>query len=153
MGLILGIDPGGRCTGFGVIDDTLNYVTCGRIQTRSTTLSQRLLEIYQGLDELMTQYQPTSVAIEQIFVQHNAQSALKLGQARGVALLACSQHALTVYEYAPTAIKQAIVGHGRAHKQQIQQMITLLLKLPQIPATDAADALAVAVCHAHGQRL
>jgi len=153
MGFILGIDPGGRCTGFGVIDDTLNYVTCGCIRTQAPTLPKRLLEIYQGLDELMTQYQPTSVAIEQIFVQRNAQSALKLGQARGVALLACSQHAIPVYEYAPTTIKQAIVGHGRAHKQQIQQMITLLLKLPQIPATDAADALAVAVCHAHGQRL
>ncbi|MDY6991752.1 MAG: crossover junction endodeoxyribonuclease RuvC [Pseudomonadota bacterium] len=153
MGLILGIDPGGHCTGFGIIEDTLNYVTCGCIRTRSTILSERLLEIYQGLDEIITQYQPTLAAIEQVFVQHNAQSALKLGQVRGVTLLACSQHALTVYEYAPTKIKQAIAGHGRAHKQQIQHMITLLLKLPQTPATDAADALAVAVCHAHSQRL
>ena len=149
---ILGIDPGSRITGFGIIERHRQqsvYVTSGCIRTESKLMPQRLQEIYTGLTQIIEQYQPTISAIEQVFVHRNVASALKLGQARGVAILACVQHNLTVHEYAPTQIKQAVVGNGHADKIQVQQMVKILLSLSNTPQVDAADGLAAALCHAH----
>jgi len=149
---ILGIDPGSRITGFGIIERQRQksvYVTSGCIRTQSKLMPQRLQEIYTGLTQIIEQYQPTISAIEQVFVHRNVASALKLGQARGVAILACVQHNLTVHEYAPTQIKQAVVGNGHAEKIQVQQMVKILLSLSKMPQVDAADGLAAALCHAH----
>ncbi len=149
---ILGIDPGSRITGFGIIERHRQqsvYVTSGCIRTQSKLMPQRLQEIYTGLTQIIEQYQPTISAIEQVFVHRNVASALKLGQARGVAILACVQHNLTVHEYAPTQIKQAVVGNGHAEKIQVQQMVKILLSLSKMPQVDAADGLAAALCHAH----
>jgi crossover junction endodeoxyribonuclease RuvC len=147
---ILGIDPGSRITGFGVIDLKLHnskYVVSGCIRIRSNSMPLRLQEIYTNLNEIIEQYQPNISAIEQIFMHRNAASALKLGQARGAAIVACVQNNLPVYEYAPTRIKQAVVGKGHADKIQVQHMVKVLLSLPKTPQADAADALAVALCH------
>jgi len=152
MTRILGIDPGSRITGFGIIDTQNrqnNYINCGCIRTQQKALPARLQEIYTGLTTIIDQYQPTEVAIESVFMYQNADAALKLGHARGVAILACTQHQLPVHEYAPTEIKQAVVGLGRAKKEQVQMMVKVLLQLTKMPQTDAADALAVALCHAH----
>jgi crossover junction endodeoxyribonuclease RuvC len=149
---ILGIDPGSRITGFGIIEYQRQksvYVTSGCIRTHSKLMPERLQEIHTGLTEIIEQYQPTISAIEQVFVHRNVASALKLGQARGVAILACVQHDLTVHEYAPTQIKQAVVGNGHADKRQVQQMVKILLSLSSLPQVDAADALAATLCHAH----
>jgi crossover junction endodeoxyribonuclease RuvC len=154
MTRVLGIDPGTRLTGFGIIQGEKQgqYIVSGCIRTKTDTMPLRLQEIYQGVSEIITQYQPDVLAIEQIFVSRNANSALKLGQARGVAIVACVQQGLTVYEYMPNRIKQAIVGVGHAQKSQVQYMVKTLLKLPKLPPPDAADALAVALCHLHTQR-
>jgi len=149
---ILGIDPGSRLTGFGIIDVHQKksvYVTSGCIRMQAKLMPLRLHEIYTGINQIIEQYQPTISAIEQIFMYRNAATALKLGQARGVAMVACVQHGLPVHEYAPTQIKQAVVGTGRADKIQVQHMVKVLLSLSNTPQTDAADALAVAICHAH----
>jgi len=149
---ILGIDPGSRLSGFGIIDVHQKksvYVTSGCIRMQSKLMPLRLHEIYTGINQIIEQYQPTISAIEQIFMYRNAATALKLGQARGVAMVACVQHGLPVHEYAPTQIKQAVVGTGRADKIQVQHMVKVLLSLSNTPQTDAADALAVAICHAH----
>ncbi len=151
---ILGIDPGSRITGFGVIEISkrqTKFITCGCIKMQQSDLPGRLQEIYTGVSELISQYQPEHMAIEQVFMSRNADSALKLGQARGAAIVAGTQHSLNVHEYAPNQIKQAVVGQGHAEKQQVQHMVKILLNLPTIPLTDAADALAVALCHAHIQ--
>lgn len=149
---ILGIDPGSRLTGFGVIEihrQHATYITSGCIRMQSDSIPLRLQEIYTGISQIIEQYQPTVSAIEQIFMYRNAASALKLGHARGVAIVACVQYGLSVHEYAPTQIKQAVVGTGRADKLQVQHMIKVLLSLSKSPQADAADALAVALCHAH----
>ncbi|PHS64267.1 MAG: crossover junction endodeoxyribonuclease RuvC [Thalassobium sp.] len=150
--IILGIDPGSRITGFGVIRRTgqkIEYIVSGCIRTGEGELSGRLKKIYDGVSELITTYQPEQFAIEQVFMGKNADSALKLGQARGVAIVAAVQQGLPVAEYAPRTIKQAVVGKGGAAKEQVQHMVQYLLKLPGIPQADAADALAIAICHAH----
>jgi len=152
MTRILGIDPGSRLTGFGVIEKKNQkyvYITSGCIKMTTEAMPQRLFEIYQGVNQIIEVHQPVVAAIEEVFMYRNAASALKLGQARGVAMVAAVQHQLAVYEYAPTQIKQAIVGKGHADKQQIQHMVKVLLSLPETPQADAADALAVALCHAH----
>jgi crossover junction endodeoxyribonuclease RuvC len=152
---ILGIDPGSRLTGFGVIEVRrfkAVYVTSGCIRMQSKSMPLRLQEIYTGISQIIEQYQPTVSAIEQVFMYRNAASALKLGQARGVAIVACVQHGLSVHEYAPTQIKQAVVGNGHADKIQVQHMIKVLLSLSDTPQEDAADALAVALCHIHHQK-
>jgi crossover junction endodeoxyribonuclease RuvC len=152
MTRILGIDPGSRLTGFGIIEKQNQkslYITSGCIKMTTEAMPQRLFEIYQGINQIIEEYQPTVAAIEQIFMYRNAASALKLGQARGVAIVAAVQYQLTIYEYAPTQIKQAIVGKGHADKQQVQHMVKVLLCLPKTPQADAADALAVALCHTH----
>lgn len=152
MTLILGIDPGSRITGYGVIDSdgyNADYVTSGCIKTGEKSLPQRLSIIYAGVQELLLEFSPEEVAIESVFMHRNADSALKLGQARGAAICAVVNQSLEIAEYSPTEIKQSVVGKGNAHKEQVQHMVQVLLKLNSSPQSDAADALAVAVCHAN----
>jgi len=149
---ILGIDPGSRITGFGIIEiqsRKATYITSGCIRLKTEAMPVRLNEIFNSVNEIIEQYQPTILSIEQVFVYRNAASALKLAQARAVAIVAAMQHDLSVHEYAPTKIKQTIVGTGHADKVQVQQMVKLLLNLPGTPQADAADALAIALCHSH----
>ena len=150
---ILGIDPGLRITGFGVLDklgSRLTYVTSGCIRTDGSALASRLKTILDGLTEVIAGAHPHEVAVEQVFVNKNPQSTLLLGQARGTALCAAVLHDLPVCEYTALQVKQAVVGNGHAAKNQVQAMVTRLLKLAGEPSEDAADALACAICHAHG---
>lgn len=150
--LILGIDPGSRITGFGIINSVggrNEYVTSGCIRIKGDGLPERLKQVYAGVDEVIGRYCPQEMAIEQVFMAKNADSALKLGQARGVAIVVGANHDLPVYEYAARKVKQAVVGKGSADKSQVQHMVMHLLKLPGLPQVDAADALAVALCHAN----
>ena len=149
---ILGIDPGSRTTGFGVVDVEGQRLICaasGCIHTRGETLAERLADIHRGILEVVEEYAPEEVAIERVFVQRNADSALKLGQARGAAISAVAGLRLPVHEYSPTQIKQAVVGRGNAAKPQVQHMVCALLRLNRTPPADAADALAMAICHGH----
>lgn len=159
MTTILGIDPGLRLTGFGVIQKegtSLRYIASGTIKTASAkaedqeSLPQRLKVILDGLLEVIASYQPTEVAIEKVFVNVNPQSTLLLGQARGAAICAAVLRDLSVSEYTALQIKQAVVGNGHAQKDQVQEMVKRLLGLPVAPKADSADALACAICHAHG---
>ena len=151
----LGIDCGTECTGYGVVelrpDGKLTCLTCGAIKlSPRDPLPTRLATIFDQLGVVIAAYRPDDVAIEDIFYALNVKSALKLGQVRGVAMLAASSAGLAVAEYAPLAIKSAVVGYGRAEKQQVQHMVARLLNLPEIPEPpDAADALAIAICHLH----
>ncbi|MDS4021706.1 MAG: crossover junction endodeoxyribonuclease RuvC [Candidatus Competibacter sp.] len=149
----MGIDPGSRITGYGIVDvdgPRSRHVASGCIQTASDRpLPERLKTIFEGVTGVIRDYQPAEVAAEQVFMHRNPDSALKLGQARGAALCAVVMAGLPVSEYAPRAIKQAVVGGGAADKTQVQRMVALLLNLPELPRTDAADALAVAICHGH----
>ena len=152
MAIILGIDPGSRVTGYGVIRQTgrqLEYLGSGAIRTQVDDLPTRLKRIYAGVTEIITQFQPDMFAIEQVFMAKNADSALKLGQARGTAIVAAVNHDLPVFEYAARLIKQTVVGIGSADKIQVQDMVTRILKLSDKPQADAADALAIAITHAH----
>jgi crossover junction endodeoxyribonuclease RuvC len=151
---IFGIDPGSERTGYGCIETDgrrHRLVICGALTAPAhTSFPDRLLVMHAGLTTLLAEHRPDCIAIENVFHAKNVRSALKLGHARGVALLAASQAGLTVIEYAPAEIKRAVVGFGRAEKHQIGQMIKLLLGLESVPSPhDAADALAVAVCHVH----
>lgn len=150
---ILGVDPGSRATGYGVIEkdgNRLQYVACGVIRaTSSMTFHERLKTIHEGLSEVITVHAPVIAAVEDVFVALNPRSALKLGHARGVAILAAMQHGLAVHDYTPRMIKQAVVGFGNAEKAQVQQMVRILLRLSVSPSADAADALAAAICHAN----
>lgn len=154
---ILGIDPGSRATGYGLIEQQGNrliHLDNGAIFTRSEDeLALRLQKIYRELSRLITEFRPESVAVEQVFMAKNPASALKLGHARGVALLAGVNAELPVAEYSALQVKSAVVGYGRAAKTQVQQMTRTLLNLPEIAQEDAADALAVAICHAHSHHL
>ena len=150
---ILGIDPGLRITGFGVVDQSgskLTYVASGRIRTPNADLARRLKSILDGLGEVITDHRPALVALEKVFVNTNPNSTLLLGQARGTALCAAVMHGLPVAEYTALQVKQAVVGNGHAQKRQVQDMVRRLLKLAGDPSPDAADALACAICHAHG---
>jgi crossover junction endodeoxyribonuclease RuvC len=151
--IILGIDPGSRITGYGLIckeGNRLIHIDNGAIFTQSAKdFPQRLERIFTGLSEVIAQYRPDAVAVENVFLAKNAQSALKLGQARGAAIVAAVNVGLDVFEYTALQVKQAVVGTGRAEKAQVQQMIKALLNLPETAQEDASDALAVAVCHAH----
>jgi len=154
MRRILGIDPGSRITGYGLIDsDGMRslHVAHGVLRLEQEALPPRLGEIFRGVGELIERYRPQVLAIEQVFVAKNPASALKLGQARGAAICAAMQHSLEVAEYTPTRIKQSVVGSGRADKVQVQHMVCRLLGLSRTPPADAADALAVALSHAHSQ--
>lgn len=150
---ILGIDPGLRITGFGVLDQSgqkLAYVTSGCIKTPEGELSTRLKAILDGLAEVITSCRPEQIAIEKVFVNMNPQSTLLLGQARGTAICAGVMHDLPIAEYTALQVKQAVVGNGHARKEQVQEMVKRLLSLGGAPSPDAADALACAICHAHG---
>ena len=150
---ILGIDPGTRITGYGIIEQRgnhLSHIDNGAIYTRSSDeLPLRLSQIYTGLVRAIETYQPDIMAIEKVFVARNAGSALKLGQARGTAIVAGVNTGLPVYEYSALQVKSAVVGYGKAGKSQVQQMVKVLLKLPEIAQEDASDALAIAICHAN----
>jgi crossover junction endodeoxyribonuclease RuvC len=149
----MGIDPGSRITGYGIIDiegPRSLYVVSGGIQTDSSqALPERLKTIFEAVAEIVRLYQPMEVAVEQVFMHRNPDSALKLGQARGAAICAVVVAGLPVSEYAARSIKQAVVGNGAADKTQVQRMVALLLRLPEPLQADAADALAVAICHGH----
>lgn len=156
MTRILGIDPGSRLTGFGLIDiqrGGARYVESGVIRVPPGALDARLGTIFNGISELLAEFRPDAVAIESVFVQRNVASALKLGQARGAAIVAAAVAGVPVSEYSPAEIKQRVVGNGRAGKEQVQYMVGRLLSLAVPPRADAADALAGALCHAHSVQL
>ena len=148
--LVLGIDPGSRRTGYGLLavrDRSVGYVASGCIKAEIGDMPQRLGIIYRGVSEFIDQFNPTELAIEEVFLAKNASSALKLGQARGVAIAAAVAGELPVHEYAAKRVKQSLVGTGRGSKEQVAHMVRILLKLPGAPQADAADALAIALCH------
>ena len=154
MAIILGIDPGSRVTGFGIINSVGNkieYIDSGCIRTETAPLPARLGTIFKELCAVIEQHLPHESAIEEVFMGKNAGSALKLGQARGAAMTACLFHDLPVEEYSARKVKQAVVGAGSADKTQVQHMVKALLKISDNIAEDAADALAVAICHANTQ--
>jgi len=158
MTIIMGIDPGSRATGYGIIQSVgagssqHRCLAYGVLRIAKTSFATQLYEIFQGIAALLQQHQPDEVAIEQVFVQHNVSAALKLGQARGAAIVAVAQHQLPLFEYSSRQVKQAIVGYGAAAKAQIQHMMKTLLGLKVAPPQDAADALAIAMCHAHTRK-
>lgn len=153
---ILGIDPGSRAAGYGLIEvvaEQLSFVACGVIRVKTThSFAERLREIHQGITEVISTHRPQQVAIEEVFMAKNANSALKLGHARGVLMLAALQADLPLAEYSPRQIKLAAAGYGNADKGQIQHMVRVILSLNKAPSNDAADALAVAICHANHSR-
>ena len=156
--LVLGIDPGTAITGYGLVkgeDDELTLVAYGAITTSSDwPLPELLQRIYRELTALIEDRQPTAVAVEELFFSKNVRTALSVGQARGVALLAAANAGLPIHEYTPLQVKQAITGYGRATKDQVQQMVRMLLALDSVPQPDdAADAIAVAICHIHSAKL
>ncbi len=154
---ILGIDPGTLVCGYGVVDldgSDMKVVDFGVVRSPRRPLHERLHIIHQGLVSVIARHAPDVVAVEGVFHGINPRTALKIGEGRGVALLAAAAAGLEVAEYAPASVKKAVVGTGRAQKSQVQQMVRVILALPDIPQPeDAADALAVAICHCHRQRL
>ncbi len=156
MRRIIGIDPGSRITGYGIINsDGVNsrLVVGGVIKTREPHLPQRLGEIFTGLKSIVEAYQPQEMAVEEVFMAKNPSSALKLGQARGAAVCAGVEYGMAIYEYSTRSVKQAVVGKGGADKDQVQYMVKLLLNMGYDPSADEADALAVALAHAHVIRM
>lgn len=153
MERIIGIDPGSRITGYGVIVSErgkLNFVACGVIKTSTEqSFAHRLNQIFDGINEVIQIHQPDVAAVEDVFLAKNPRSALKLGQARGAAVVAAMQNGLAVYDYSPKLVKQGVAGYGQAAKDQVQHMVRVLLGLNGSPSSDAADALAVAICHAN----
>ena len=151
---VLGLDPGSRATGYGVIDfgaGTTQCIASGTIRAAGTDFAARLRDIYAGVAAVMDTYRPDEISIERVFVSRNVSSALKLGQARGAALAATFAHPVPVFEYAAREVKLSVVGTGAAEKVQVQKMVTVLLGLRGRLAADAADALAIALCHIHGE--
>ncbi len=149
---ILGIDPGSVSTGYGIVDaegNRLAHVHSGRIDARGGAFADRLRRIFEGISAVVEEYEPSEVAVEKVFVARNPDAAVKLGQARGAAICGALQAALPVHEYSPSEIKQAVVGGGRAAKEQVQHMVAMLLTIREPLQSDQADALAVAICHAH----
>lgn len=149
--IILGVDPGSRVTGFGLVDNQTNrigYIASGHIRVSGDSLPQRLGNIFAAIDDVIRLHNPEQMGIENVFMARNADSALKLGQARGAAICAAHQAGLEIAEYAPREIKQAIVGTGAASKDQVQQMVMRLLGISQKLQADEADGLAIAICHA-----
>ena len=155
MQIILGIDPGSRITGYGIIGvkgNKTEYIASGCIRVMDEDLPKRLKNVFDGVSEIIRQFTPDVFAIEQVFMAKNPDSALKLGQARGAAIVAATCKDLLVFEYSARQVKQSVVGKGSADKTQVQHMVTHLLKLNKTPQADAADALAVALCHLHTQQ-
>ena len=154
MAIFLGIDPGSRITGYGLVNSVgsrLEFVGCGRIKTSSDSQPERLKTIFQGVCSVIEEFSPQYAAIEEVFMGKNAASALKLGQARGSAMVGCLHHDLPVEEYSARAVKLAVAGTGAATKDQVQHMVKVLLGISDTLAEDAADGLAIAICHAHSQ--
>ncbi len=156
--VILGIDPGFAITGYGVVKyegNKFSVIDYGAVTTESTkALSERLLILYNGLEDLIARYKPSAVAVEELFFNKNIKTALNVGHGRGVALLAAARLGVEVFEYTPLQVKQSVVGYGRAEKAQIQQMVKLILNLKAVPKPDdVADALAIAICHGHSYRM
>jgi len=156
--IIMGIDPGFAIAGYGIVKYEGNKFTSedyGAITTESSMeLPKRLLVLYNGLKEIIEKYRPEAIAVEELFFNKNIKTALAVGHGRGVAVLAAAQSGIDVFEYTPIQVKQSIVGYGRAEKTQVQQMVKAILNLPAIPKPDdVADALAVAVCHAHSYKM
>jgi crossover junction endodeoxyribonuclease RuvC len=152
VAIILGVDPGSRITGYGVIRADgrhIEYIDSGCIRVGEKPMSERLQTIFQSLATLIGEYRPEEFAIEQVFMARNPDSALKLGQARGAAIVSAANSGLAVHEYSARQVKQAVVGKGGADKSQVQHMVQVLLSLSRKPQADAADALAIALCHAH----
>ena len=153
---ILGLDPGSIRTGYAVIETkgpNVGYIVSGAIRTAGETFAERLQEIFAGVDQLSNEFRPDEVAIERVFMHRNADSALKLGQARGAALCATFALRPRVFEYAPREVKLAVVGTGSAEKEQVQLMVKRLLNIAGPLGADAADALAIALCHAYARKL
>ena len=153
--IILGIDPGTIVTGFGVIEkisNQISYVASGQIKANAASIPERLTTIFAGIEEVTAKFFPDLVVVEQAFAHKNMATAIKLGQARGVAMVAASKTGCNVYEYTPRQIKQAVVGSGGADKSQVQHMVKAILNLPSTPQADAADALAVALCHGNSHQ-
>ena len=153
---ILGIDPGSRLTGFGVVDfdgDKAIYVASGTVKSIDGAFADRLRQIFESVGGIVDEFRPDIVAIESVFMHKNAGSALKLGHARSAAICATFAHGVEVHEYAPREIKQAVVGTGAATKEQVQHMVVSILTLDGAPSEDAADALAAALCHGHQRRI
>jgi crossover junction endodeoxyribonuclease RuvC len=151
---VLGIDPGSRITGYGIIDMQGNHATHiahGSIRIQGDDLAAKLRYLYRELIRLLDEHRPDEISVEKVFMHKNADSALKLGQARGCAITACAEMDLPVFEYTATQVKQATVGKGHAAKEQVQHMIKVLLCLRSLPEPDAADALAIALCHGHSR--
>ncbi len=153
---ILGIDPGYAIMGYGILDyngNRFKAVDYGSIETEAhTPMPLRLSQLYDGLNEVIQKYHPEEASIEELFFNSNTTTAIKVGEARGVALLACEKNGLSVSEYTPLQIKQALVGYGRAEKKQVQNMVKVILNLPEVPKPDdTADAVAAAICHAHSR--
>ncbi|SFR48252.1 Holliday junction endonuclease RuvC [Marinobacter daqiaonensis] len=152
MAIILGVDPGSRITGYGIIRTSgrhTDYLDSGCIRMGERPMAERLQIIFQSLATLIAEYRPDEFAIEQVFMARNPDSALKLGQARGVAIVSAANSGLAVHEYSARQVKQAVVGSGGADKAQVQHMVQAILGLSRKPQADAADALAIALCHAH----
>lgn len=153
---ILGIDPGLALTGWGVIEahgNALSYVAGGVVKTNTKdSMPKRLATLHDGLQEVLATYKPDTAAVEEVFVNSNARTSLKLGQARGIALLLPTLHGLEVGEYTPLMVKKAVVGYGKAEKEQVAVMVKMLLPAADVSQADTADALAVAICHAHTVR-
>lgn len=152
----MGIDPGSRVTGYGFVEysnSSFTYLASGCIRTPKGELCERLGVIYASLDALIREFAPHEVAIEEVFMARNPQSALKLGQARGAAIAAVASQELRLSEYAARSVKKAITGTGGATKEQVQHMVKVILSLSEVPAEDAADALAIAICHVNTQEL
>jgi len=152
---ILGIDPGSRLTGYGIIEETFrgySYIVSGSIRVNEDYFPDRLKQIFKSLLEIVEQYQPEQMAVEQVFMHINADSALKLGQARGAAICAVQAAGLPVFEYSAKQVKQAVVGKGNAQKLQVQHMVKILLNIQGEMQIDASDALGICLCHAHYQQ-
>lgn len=151
--IVLGIDPGTKVTGYGIVEKisgTLTHVTYGEIRIkRGELLSQGLKRIYDSLTNIVVQYDPQAIAIENVFYGKNVQSLIKQAQARGVAILVASHRGIPIFEYTPLEVKKAAVGYGRAEKSQVQMMVKAILGLPELPPKDASDALAIAICHSN----
>ena len=151
---ILGIDPGSQITGYGIIDMDGNHakhVAHGAIRINKKELPDKLRTIFEEITDILLEYEPDEMSIEKVFMHRNADSALKLGQARGAAITACIIRDMKVYEYTANQVKQATVGKGHAAKAQVQHMVKILLCLKEIPQADAGDALAIALCHGHSR--
>jgi crossover junction endodeoxyribonuclease RuvC len=154
--IVLGVDPGSRVTGYGLVEKSGNQITCIHSGTFGTSLNrpffERIYEIFQSMSEIMNRFRPEEMAIEDLFFHKNLESALKIGHARGAVLIAAVQHNVKIFEYSPLEIKKSVVGYGRATKEQVRSMTQVILKMKALPPLDASDALATAICHLNWTR-